>query len=140
MAAIRGLAEIVLMVADVGRSIGFYRDILGLTVISPDLQGPVFLRVGERAGGVPQQIVLVPRPPGAPDQPGERAFRSVHHLGLEVAEGAFEREWERLRALGFEVRTGVHPFLPVEAIYLDDPDGNEVELVTARGPIANAPR
>ena len=23
-----------------------------------------------------------------------------------------------------------HPFLPVEAIYIDDPDGNEVELVT----------
>ena len=97
----------------------------------------MFLRVGERTSGVPQQIVLVPRPSAAPDQPAERAFRSVHHLGLEVEEGAFEREWERLRALGFEVRTGVHPFLPVETIYLDDPDGNEVELVTARGPLAN---
>ena len=97
----------------------------------------MFLRVGERSSGVPQQIVLVPRPPGAPDPPGERAFRSVHYLGLEVEEGAFAREWERLRALGFEVRTGVHPFLPVEAIYLDDPDGNEVELVTAPGPLAN---
>jgi catechol 2,3-dioxygenase-like lactoylglutathione lyase family enzyme len=137
MVAIRGLAEIVLMVSDVERSVAFYCDILGLTVISPDLGGPVFLRVGERSSGVPQQIVLVPRPPSAPDQPTERAFRSVHHLGLEVEEGAFGREWERLRALGFAVRTGVHPFLPVEAIYLDDPDGNEVELVTARGPVTN---
>jgi catechol 2,3-dioxygenase len=137
MAAIRGLAEIVLMVDDVGQSVAFYRDVLGLTVISPDLQGPVFLRVGERASGVPQQIVLVPRPASAPDQPAERAFRGVHHIGLEVEQEAFEREWERLRALGFEVRTGMHPFLPVEAIYLDDPDGNEVELVTARGPLAN---
>jgi catechol 2,3-dioxygenase-like lactoylglutathione lyase family enzyme len=137
MAAIRGLAEIVLMVDDVERSVAFYRDALGLTVISPDLQGPVFLRVGERSSGVPQQIVLVPRPPAAPEQPAERAFRSVHHFGLEVEEGAFEREWERLGALGFEVRTGVHPFLPVETIYVDDPDGNEVELVTARGPVAS---
>ena len=137
MANIRGLAEIVLMVNDVERSVAFYRDALGLTVISPDLQGPVFLRVGEHSSGVPQQIVLVPRPAGAPDHPVERAFRGVHHIGLEVEEGAFEREWERLQSLGFEVRTGVHPFLPVEAIYLDDPDGNEVELVSARGPLAH---
>jgi catechol-2,3-dioxygenase len=31
------------------------------------------------------------------------------------------------------VRTGQHPFLPVEAIYVDDPDGNEVELVAWTG-------
>jgi catechol 2,3-dioxygenase-like lactoylglutathione lyase family enzyme len=130
--AIRGLAEVVLMVKEVDRSVEFYRDVLGLTVISPDLQGPVFLQIGERSSGVPQQIVLIPRPAGAPNLPAERAFRSVHHIGLEVEQEAFEREWERLRELGFEVRTGVHPFLPVEAIYVDDPDGNEVELVTAR--------
>jgi catechol-2,3-dioxygenase len=132
VAAIRGLAEVVLMVKDVDRSAEFYRDVLGLTVISPDLHGPVFLQIGEGSSGVPQQIVLIPRPAGAPEQPAERAFRSVHHIGLEVEEESFAREWERLQKLGFEVRTGVHPFLPVEAIYVDDPDGNEVELVTAR--------
>jgi catechol 2,3-dioxygenase-like lactoylglutathione lyase family enzyme len=132
VAAIRRLAEVVLMVNDVNRSVEFYRDVLGLTVISPDLHGPVFLQIGEGLSGVPQQIVVVPRPDGAPDVPTERAFRSLHHIGLEVEEESFRREWERLRTLGFEVRTGVHPFLSVEAIYIDDPDGNEVELVTAR--------
>jgi catechol 2,3-dioxygenase-like lactoylglutathione lyase family enzyme len=132
VAAIRRLAEVVLMVKDVNRSVEFYRDVLGLTVISPDLHGPVFLQIGEGLSGVPQQIVVVPRPDGAPDVPTERAFRSLHHIGLEVEEESFRREWERLRTLGFEVRTGVHPFLSVEAIYIDDPDGNEVELVTAR--------
>ena len=38
-----------------------------------------------------------------------------------------------LEKLGFEVRTGTHPFLSVEAIYVDDPDGNEVELVAWTG-------
>ena len=132
VAAICHLAEVVLMVRDVDRSVEFYRDVLGLTVISPDLHGPVFLQIGERSSGVPQQIVLIPRPAGAPDLPTERAFRSVHHIGLEVEEESFEREWKRLQKLGFEVRTGVHPFLSVEAIYVDDPDGNEVELVAAR--------
>jgi catechol 2,3-dioxygenase len=132
VAAVRGLAEVVLMVKDVDRSVEFYRDVLGLKVISPDLHGPVFLQIGESSRGVPQQIVLIPRPAGAPDLPAERAFRSVHHIGLEVDQASFAREWERLQTLGFDVRTGVHPFLPVEAIYVDDPDGNEVELVTAR--------
>ena len=26
-----------------------------------------------------------------------------------------------------------HPFMPVEAFYLDDPDGNEIEIATWRG-------
>jgi catechol 2,3-dioxygenase-like lactoylglutathione lyase family enzyme len=132
VAGIRGLAEVVLMVNDVDRSVEFYRDVLGMRVISPDLHGPVFLQVGECPSGVPQQIVLIPRPAEAPGLPTERAFRSVHHIGLEVDEESFAHEWERLQKLGFEVRTGVHPFLSVEAIYVDDPDGNEVELVTAR--------
>jgi catechol-2,3-dioxygenase len=132
VAAIRRLAEVVLTVKDLDRSVEFYRDVLGLTVISPDLRGPVFLRIGEASRGVPQQIVLIPRPPDAPELPRLRAFRSLHHIGLEVDEESFASEWDRLQKLGFEVRTGVHPFLSVEAIYIDDPDGNEVELVTAR--------
>ena len=132
MSAVRGLAEVVLMVQDVDRSLAFYRDVLGLTVISPDLKGPVFLRVGESRAGVPQQIVLVPRPPGV-SAPNQERARTLHHLGLEVPIAALDEERRRLQGMGFEVRTGRHPFLPVEAIYVDDPDGNEIELVAARG-------
>jgi catechol-2,3-dioxygenase len=32
-----------------------------------------------------------------------------------------------------EIRGGQHPFLPVDAFYLDDPDGNEVEIAAWRG-------
>jgi catechol 2,3-dioxygenase-like lactoylglutathione lyase family enzyme len=131
--AMRGLAEIVLMVQDVERSVRFYRDTLGLRVISPpELKGPTFLQVGEASDGVPQQIVLAPRPADAPELPPRNAHRSLHHIGIEVAPGDFEPERERLRGLGFEIRTGQHPFLPVEAFYIDDPDGNEVEIVTRK--------
>lgn len=131
MIATQGLAEIVLMVKDVERSRRFYQETLGLKVISPDLGGPVFLQVGESAG-VPQQIVLIPRPPEAPDFPVDRTSRSFHHLGLTVPAGSLSEARRQLEAQGFEVRTGEHPFLAVEAIYIDDPDGNEVELVTTR--------
>jgi len=132
MARIRGLAEVVLFVESIDRSLEFYRDLLGLAVISPpDLKG-VFLRVGESGDGVPQQIVLVPRPPDARRAPS-KAERDLHHIGLEVSAEELELERERLAQLGIPIRTGQHPFLPVEAFYVDDPDGNEVEIVARTG-------
>jgi catechol 2,3-dioxygenase-like lactoylglutathione lyase family enzyme len=131
MVTTQGLAEIVLMVADVQASRRFYEGTLGMKVISPELGGPVFLSMGE-SGGVPQQIVLIPRPANAPAQPPERTSRSFHHLGLVVSPGSLQAARKQLEDDGFEVRTGEHPFLPVDAIYIDDPDGNEVELVAAR--------
>ena len=47
---------------DIEQSVRFYRDVLGLEVISPpDLPG-VFLQVGEPGDALPRQIVLAPRP------------------------------------------------------------------------------
>lgn len=131
--AVRGLAEIVLMVADVQRSLHFYRDVLGLSVISPpEMKGPVFLQVGDPIDGVPQQIVLVPRPADAPELAIDRRHRLLHHLALIVSSTEFSSERGRLEGLGIQLRTGEHPFLAVQAMYLDDPDGNEVEIVATR--------
>jgi catechol-2,3-dioxygenase len=127
-----GLAEIVLVVRDVAQARRFYQETLGLKVISPDLGGPVFLQTGEDGPGVPQQIVLVPRPADAAPLPANRALRSVHHLGLIVPRGGLQEARRELEAQGLEVRTGEHPFLNIEAIYVNDPDGNEVELVAPR--------
>lgn len=126
-----GLAEIVLMVGNVEQSRRFYEGILGLKVISPDFGGPVFLQVGEDRPDVPHQIVLVPMPPDAPS-PANRALCSLHHIGLVIPRGSLEETRRELEAHGLKVRTGEHPFLDVEAIYVDDPDGNEVELVARK--------
>ena len=124
------LAEIVLLVADPDRSIAFYRDVLGMTVISPTAAPATFLRVGPPAQGVPQQIVLVPRPRQTHLAATGKFDRDLHHIGLEVAPDEFESERARLAALGLPIRGGQHPFLHVQAFYLDDPDGNEIEIVT----------
>ena len=129
MSAIRGLVEVVLVVDDLDKSVAFYRDTLGFELFSPAQLPAKFLRIGPETGGVPQQIVLVPR--GTPDRPSGAPV--LHHIGLEVAPENFEPERERLTSLGFELRTGQHPFMPVEAFYLDDPDGNEIEIATWRG-------
>lgn len=131
MAAIRGLVEVVLVVEDIDRSLAFYRDTLGLETISPPALPVKFLRIGPQRGGVPQQVVLIPRSMAA-DQPLVRT-RTLHHIGLEVAPHDYERERQRLTGLGFAIRGGEHPFMPVDAFYLDDPDGNEIEIATWRG-------
>ena len=125
----RGLAEVVLLCQDLERSLQFYRDVLRLEVISPAGLPAIFLRVGEPGPGVPQQIVLVPRPPGHVAAATTRTSRDLHHIGLEVAPEDLASERARLANLGLAIRGGQHPFLPVEAFYLDDPDGNEIEIV-----------
>jgi catechol 2,3-dioxygenase-like lactoylglutathione lyase family enzyme len=131
MPTVVGLVEVVLVVEDIERSVAFYRDVLGLEIISPPAMPAKFLRVGAAGSGVPQQVVLVPRPV-ATAQPLVRN-KALHHIGLEVAASDFDAERERLSGLGFELRTGQHPFMPVDAFYLDDPDGNEIEIAAWRG-------
>lgn len=127
LTSIRGLAEIVLNVHDQTAALHFYHDILGLPLLSqPDGPGPAFLQAGPGQAGVPQMIVLVPLPAAAV------AFtppRTLHHLALEVAPEDFDATEQALRAAGFTTRGGKHPVIPSRTLYVNDPDGNEVELI-----------
>ena len=132
LTSIRGIAEIVLNVRDQAAALRFYRDILGLAVLSPlDRPGPIFLQVGPGpasppGGGIPQMIVLVPLPPGAAEFTRPR---TLHHLALEVAPEDFDGVEAYLRGLGYSTRGGKHPVIPSRTLYVDDPDGNEVEVI-----------
>lgn len=127
MSAVRGISEIVLWAHDAPATVRFYRDVLGLTVISPpERKNPMFLQAGSGTAGVPQMIVVVQLPPDAgPFTPP----RTLHHLALEIAPEDFDAEKARLEGLGFAVRSGQHPVIPSRTMYLDDPEGNEVELI-----------
>jgi catechol-2,3-dioxygenase len=130
MGEVVGLAEIVLNVRDLDASLGFYRDLIGLEVIGtpPGKPAPVFLKAGEAQVGIPQMLVLVPL-----SQEGQfTAPRTLHHVALEVPEERFGHEKTRLENAGFEVRTGEHPVIRSWTLYVDDPDGNEVELIARR--------
>jgi catechol 2,3-dioxygenase-like lactoylglutathione lyase family enzyme len=132
MPKVVGISEIVLWTADQQRSLQFYRDLLGLEVISPPQLPNVFLKVGEGHAGIPQMIVLVPktaeimaRPPGY----------QLHHLALELPEQDFDAQHDALVAAGYAPRGGKHPVLASRTMYVDDPDGNEVEFI-CRAPAA----
>jgi catechol 2,3-dioxygenase-like lactoylglutathione lyase family enzyme len=128
MSSIRGLAEVVLVVQDLQASVAFYRDILGLQVISPsEFAGPVFLQAGGGRAYVTNMIVLAPAKAGTPSFAKPQA---LHHIGLEIDGEAFDAEVARLQELGIETRFGQHPLFPSRTVYISDPDGNEVELIS----------
>ncbi len=128
MIEIDGLAEVVLNVRDPTRALAFHQRLLGLERISPEGEpGPIFLRAGAATDRVPSLVVLVPLPAG---QAEFAAPRTLHHLALTIPEEVFDAARQTLTAAGLEVRDGKHPVLAVRTIYVTDPDGNEVELIS----------
>ena len=131
MSKVEGLAEIVLWVADMESSLEFYRDGFGLEVMSPDAMPNKFLMVA-KPGGIPEMIVLVPHPHPDSYFPAhkEKEMRSLHHLAFRVGRREYEELETQFIEAGIEVRHGVHPVLKgVRTFYVDDPDGNEVEVI-----------
>ncbi|HKB18619.1 MAG TPA: VOC family protein [Candidatus Dormibacteraeota bacterium] len=131
MSRVEGLAEVVLWVADMEASLQFYRDQFGLELISPPQLPNKFLKVSE-AGGIPEMIVLIPHP--HPDSyfptHREREKRTLHHLAFRVSRHEYDALETQFIEIGVEVRHGVHPVLTkVRTFYVDDPDGNEVEVI-----------
>ena len=131
MSRVAGLAEIVLWVHDMDAALPFHRDGFGLELISPPELPNKFLRAGRGASGVPEMIVLVPHPDRDVEFPREKTKRVLHHMALRVEGGAYDELQLHFMAEGIEVRGGVHPVLKgVRTFYVDDPDGNEVEVIS----------
>jgi catechol 2,3-dioxygenase-like lactoylglutathione lyase family enzyme len=131
MSRVEGLAEIVLWVADLDSALEFYRDRFGLEVISPPALPNKFLRVAS-PGGIPEMIVLIPHPHSDDFFPThrEKEKRTLHHLAFRVSREAYDDLENAFIEAGMEVRHGVHPVLKdVRTFYVDDPDGNEVEII-----------
>ena len=133
----RGIYETHLPVADLDRSLAFYRDRLGLELASRlDERDIVFLWVGGRANAM---LGLWGPGSGHPQARLHFAFRTT-------VEGALEA-FELLRADGFALKgfdrqATFEPFvfgwMPAVAFYFDDPDGHLVEvLAVLEGEVAD---
>ncbi len=126
MKQVVGISEIVLWTANKERALQFYRDLIGLEVISPATLANTFLMAGEGNAGIPQMIVLVPKS----DEVKAKPFGyQLHHMAFELPEDAFDAQHDAFVAAGYQPRGGKHPVLASRTMYIDDPDGNEVEFI-----------
>lgn len=121
---VTGVSELVLEVVDLERAERFYAELLGLPVVARwEDREALWVMVGERTriGLWRPQVGIA----------GGRGGVHVHYA-LHLAEEDYDGAVERLRAEGLDVQEEEFdpPQGPSRAAYVDDPDGNVVELWT----------
>jgi catechol 2,3-dioxygenase-like lactoylglutathione lyase family enzyme len=122
--AIRGYSHVNLQIRDLDREVAFYRDVLGFEV----LPRPDFDTKGAWLQQGTAQIHLSVR-----EEVAERV--GFPHLALLVPQEEFERTCAAIRARGVEwhrpPRTREDFGVTVQAAFVEDPEGNIIELTTA---------
>lgn len=139
----RGLGEVVLRVHDIPRSIEFYRDILGLSLLRAFDDRIAFLRVESGFEGHERIVGLF-----RIDQPSNRFATdwiepnaqapTLHHFALEIPLSEYQGSLDALAQAGFTPNTYEHCWIGWRSIYVTDPDGNIVELVAVDPSIRDA--
>jgi catechol 2,3-dioxygenase-like lactoylglutathione lyase family enzyme len=118
---VTGVSELVLEVADLDVAERFYSGVLGLPVVDrwPD-RGAIWVMAGDRTriGLWLPQVGLH----------GSRGGDHVH-FAMHIAEEDYDAAVEHLRSHGLDVRETVFDGAG-RAAYVDDPDGNLVEIWT----------
>ena len=120
-----GLLELVLEVTDLDRSATFYRDLLGMREVVRwgDDRPALWVALGDH-----QVLGLWPRRSGGKGVGIHDSRGGSHvHFAVYVAPGSLERWKERLTAGGVPVE-GPIEFGTGSSLFIDDPDGNVVEL------------
>jgi catechol 2,3-dioxygenase len=118
------LGHVVFYVRDLGASVAFYRDVVGLGVAGRVFGGRAALLTGGRSH---HELLLIQ----VGDAPGPLHGRrlGLYHVAWKVGDSldALREALDRVRDHGATV-DGLSDHTVSQSIYLRDPDGNEVEL------------
>jgi catechol 2,3-dioxygenase len=123
---VEGVGHVVLKVSDVERSLGFYRDALGLTEVARAEFGDgamVFLSTGDNH----HDVALVEVGPDARRPEGSDI--GLYHVALKIGNDldTLRAAKAHLEACGVDIQW-VADHTVSQSIYIADPDGNNVEL------------
>jgi catechol 2,3-dioxygenase-like lactoylglutathione lyase family enzyme len=129
-----GLHHVTLISRDLERTTAFYRDLLGLALVSrqanDDDPGSRHFYFGDE-GGTPGTLISFLEYPAMPQ--GVVGAGSTHHVALAVETVEEQAAWrDYLRSHGVAC-TEVFDRARFRSIYLRDPDGHILEIAT-RGP------
>ncbi len=126
-----GYHHVQLVCGDRGRSLRFYRDLLGFSVVataSNGTMGSTPLYLGDRDAR-PGRLIALDVQPGA--RRGRWGVGGVHHFALGVETEAAQLKWKRrLTDAGVAV-TGPYDRSWFHSIYFMDPDRQVVEIATS---------
>lgn len=131
-----GIGRVRLRVGDLGRALDFYRDLLGLRVSRED-GAKVTLAAGETPDtkgqdAAPRELLVLEERPGISHRPQRPVTTGLYHVALLVpSRRALGRAILRLRQAGYPLR-GMSDHAVSESLYLDDPDGNGLEIYADR--------
>lgn len=118
------LGHVVFYVKDLERSLGFYRDLLGFQEIGRAFQGQA---AALTSGRTHHELLLI-QVGDAPAPPKGR-HRGLYHIGIKVGDSLQELRDVKAEVEGAGiVITGMSDHTVSQSLYLEDPDGNEVEL------------
>ncbi len=115
-----------LTVADLERSLAFYTDTIGFAVLKREPAGATL-------GVADTPLLVLQEHPGAAAWPRDReSFTGLYHFAILLPNRADLGRWLRhWLELGFPV-PGQGDHLVSEALYLEDPDGNGIEIYRDR--------
>ena len=120
---IKRIERVDLRVTDIQRALSFYRDIVGLEV--PEV-GP-----SQATLAAPEGPPLIMLTSSGVDAPASRSATGLYHTAIRFPDrGALANALARLVDAGLRIGASDHGFS--EALYIDDPDGNGVELYVDR--------
>lgn len=125
---IGGLGEIALRVRNLDAMYDFYSEIIELEAMSRS-ETIAFFKIAEGFAGHTQVLALFDRSQGEAYVAPESDKTSVDHFAFTIDRSDFEDELDRLKSLGLEVTTAEHDWVKWRSLYINDPEGNLVELV-----------
>ena len=133
---VHDLGEIAIRCADIDAMMAFYRDIVGLEVLSDARDdGIVFFRICDGHGGHATVLALFKIGAGRNFQRGSGRVdvpsSSLHHLALTVAFEDQPKIEQWLRENGVAYRVEVFGWIGWRGVFVNDPEGNTVEFVAA---------
>ena len=123
----RAFGEIAIRTRNIEAMTAFYRDVLGLRVLSRrDDRRIVFFRLSDGFAGHTAVLALFGEPE-AELATGPRS--SLHHLALTLPRTEQDAAQDWLDRQGIAYRIEEFAWIGWRGVFLNDPDGNTVELV-----------
>jgi catechol 2,3-dioxygenase-like lactoylglutathione lyase family enzyme len=128
------LGELVLRSENPDKLVKFYRQVIGLELFA-SFGSATFLKIADDLEGHPQLLAIFDKsheysgPKQIQTDKASAESGTLHHFAFATDLEDFEKEQNRLQAMGIELELGKHPAFGWRSIYMHDPDGNSVEIV-----------